>query len=418
MKNDDVDKVVCELQKSPKISRHELVVLCGHAVVNRQYMNAMRKVRGRKLPVKPVLLTATIILLTLLSGCVQSDVIYGNPNIAFEIVSNTTNLAPTIHAEIPGTGERVSGTTYWANSSAINLYVFAHASSAGDTAEVHVFIDGVKHEDTSGRPLGAAESSNKTAFAQIPKGSNYSVWFYNYDHYEWREHQILSGRNGTLSINQTVIGGTSSLDNASVQINESQVVNLVSDLNSKVNKSGDSMTGDLDVDLKNVTANSFLHLANKSIFSAYTSDWHYFTQSEKNTNAMVMLTASSNFTYSTNFFGGVRARGNISNPSAVCSGDVMFYFYGIGHDGTVYKSANTNPNIIFRVGGPAGACWNVTSNPTEITMQVTKLNTTTPRYRFLLNDSGNLTLSAYAGTGRDNACFDENGAIVRSDLPC
>lgn len=146
-------------------------------------------------------------------------------NNVFEIVVNNTNLAPSVAGHPPGTGERVSGTTYWANNSPIEVFVFAHATSAGQNAEIHLFINNTKVADTSGRPLGGAEESNKTIIAIIPKGANYSFEFNNAHHYEWREYPVLSGKNGTLSINQTITGNY-------------------------VNKTGDTMTG-----LLNASAN-------------------------------------------------------------------------------------------------------------------------------------------------------------------
>ena len=56
-------------------------------------------------------------------------------NNVFEIAVNNTNLAPTVAGHPPGTGERVSGTTYWANNSPIEIFVFAHAQAVGDNAE-------------------------------------------------------------------------------------------------------------------------------------------------------------------------------------------------------------------------------------------------------------------------------------------
>lgn len=133
-------------------------------------------------------------------------------NNVLEIVVNNTNLAPSVAGHPPGTGERVSGVTYWANDSPIEVFVFAHASSAGATAEIHLFINGTKVADTSGRPLGAAEESNKTIIAIIPRGANYSFEFNNAHHYEWREYPVLSGKNGTLSVNQTFITNGSSFN--------------------------------------------------------------------------------------------------------------------------------------------------------------------------------------------------------------
>jgi len=147
-----------------------------------------------------------------------------NQEIAFEVIVNNTNLAPTIDPEIDGTGERFANNmTYYANNSAIQLLVYAHADTTGQNAEIHVNIDGTKVIDISGKPIGVAETNNKTAAVLIPKFAAYSVNVSNYHHYEWREYPILSGKNGTLSINQTIIGSS---------INSSI-------LNTKVNKTGD-----------------------------------------------------------------------------------------------------------------------------------------------------------------------------------
>ena len=131
-----------------------------------------------------------------------------NANITnvFEILVNNTNLAPS-EVGHPGTGERITGIKYTNSLYPIELFVFSHADTAGQISEIHIFVNGTKILDTSGKPLGAAEQNNKSLTAIIPKDSIYMVEFSNTHHYEWREYPILSGRNGTLSINQT--GGTS-----------------------------------------------------------------------------------------------------------------------------------------------------------------------------------------------------------------
>jgi len=132
----------------------------------------------------------------------------------FEIVVNNTNLAP---AEVghPGTGERITGVNYTASLYPLQLLVFSHADTAGQISEIHIFVNGTQILDISGKPLGAAEENNKSLTAIIPKDSIYMVEFSNTHHYEWREYPILSGRNGTLSINQTIIssGGTNNHSN-------------------------------------------------------------------------------------------------------------------------------------------------------------------------------------------------------------
>ncbi len=190
-----------------------------------------------------------------------------NINNVLEIVVNNTNLAPTFAGEPPGTGERFgNNTTYWANSSAIELFVFGHAQVQNNALHLSLYINGTQTEHTELRPLGAAERTHAYVTAIIPKGANYSVNITNYHHYEWREYPILAGKNGTLSINQTVVnnftnisggGGASNLSQltidinkdwmgysiSNVSLNESSVINLTSDLNSKVNKSGDTING-------------------------------------------------------------------------------------------------------------------------------------------------------------------------------
>ncbi|MDD5407067.1 MAG: hypothetical protein PHE73_09040 [Sulfurovaceae bacterium] len=135
-------------------------------------------------------------------------------------VVNNTNLAPFV-ASHGGTGERIGdNTTYWNNNSPIEIFLYSHANTTGVAAEVHLFINGTKVADTSGRPLGVAEISNQSIIATIPQYSYYSVEMVNYHHYEWYEYQILTG-NVT-----TTWGGI---------INSSQ-------LDLKINKSGDNIT--------------------------------------------------------------------------------------------------------------------------------------------------------------------------------
>lgn len=192
-----------------------------------------------------------LVVAIVLSGCIGIDEPIGkNQNIAFEVIVNNSNLAPNSPGHPAGSGERVSGTLYYTNTSAIQLFVFAHADTAAQTAQINLTINNTMISKIELRPLGSAENTTSQITAIIPKSSNYSVNFSNYHHYEWREYPILSGRNGTLSIIQNVTG--SSVDNGTIQINESQVNNLTTDLNNKVNKSDDTVTGNITF-LGNIT---------------------------------------------------------------------------------------------------------------------------------------------------------------------
>lgn len=151
----------------------------------------------------------------------------------FQIEVNNTNLAPNSTDSV-GTGERIQGTTYYANETPIDIYVWAHAQSPGDTAEVHLYINGTKLQDQSDKVIGVAEQLNNSVTGRIPKYASYKIEVNNFHHYEWREYRVISGQNGSVSLTtnyyNTTVGGA---DNAS--------------LNLKVNKSGDTMTGALNM---------------------------------------------------------------------------------------------------------------------------------------------------------------------------
>lgn len=157
--------------------------------------------------------TLALILIALLFVLIYISEIPQSAVLGLNITVNNTNLAPDAGPPHPfGTGERVSGNTYWTNDSDIELFVFAHASVVSQTAEIHLLINGTIVADTSGRPVGGAEESNKTVVAIIPRYSNYSVQFINTHHYEWREYKILSG-NVTTNISGT--GGAGCTGNCS-----------------------------------------------------------------------------------------------------------------------------------------------------------------------------------------------------------
>lgn len=126
-----------------------------------------------------------------------------NINNVFEIIVNNTNLAPSVH-DVVGTGERIQGVTYYANNSPIQILVFAHAQNVSQTAFVELTINNTIVLPQSGRPLGGAEQSNRSISTIIPKFASYKVDIENEHHYEWREYPILSGKNGTISINNSI----------------------------------------------------------------------------------------------------------------------------------------------------------------------------------------------------------------------
>jgi len=176
-----------------------------------------------------------------------------NQEIAFEIIPNNTNLAPDAGAPHPfGTGERLDNVTYTATNYSIEIHAFAHASSVSSTAGTFLYINDTLVSSRSGRPLGSAESAFRGVDTTIPKGATYRVDFENYHHYEWREYPILSGRNGTLSLNQSIFNtyNTIGVTNESVNPHNMNGSNITSGIIPQarldgyyVNKTGDNVSG-------------------------------------------------------------------------------------------------------------------------------------------------------------------------------
>ena len=155
-------------------------------------------------------------------------------------VLNDTNLAPSVVGEIYGTGERIADNrTYWSNNSSMYISLYAHANTTGDNSEIHLYINGTKYQDQSGKPIGIAEQNNKSIFHIIPQNSYYSVEVLNAHHYVWMETQILTG-NVTTTTGGSGIGGSC--------IGCINLTQLEDNMSLKVNKSGDTMAGYLIVD--------------------------------------------------------------------------------------------------------------------------------------------------------------------------
>lgn len=145
-----------------------------------------------------------ICLLALFIGLI-GIVLPEQENIAFEYVVNNTDLY---------NNGRITNTTYTANNSAIQLFLIFHVVGTGASlvVDTNLSINGTVVEDRDYRTtagLGIHEHFSMTA--HIPKGANYSVTnSSNLETIEWREYPILTGRNGTLSVNITQGGGTGS----------------------------------------------------------------------------------------------------------------------------------------------------------------------------------------------------------------
>lgn len=119
--------------------------------------------------------------------------------VAFEYQVNNTDLYAV--------GERTHGQNYTANNSAIQLFLTFHVVGTGAAISVdtNLSINGTVVADRDYRTsAGAGVHEHFSIIADIPKGAVYRVTnSSNLETIEWREYPILSGRNGTLSINQT-----------------------------------------------------------------------------------------------------------------------------------------------------------------------------------------------------------------------
>lgn len=346
-------------------------------------------------------------------------------------VVNNTNLAPSFAGEPPGINTRgANNTTYWANNSPIQLFVFAHADRPGDTAEIHLFINGTKVADTSGKPLGVAESNNRTVVATIPQYANYSVNITNFHHYEWREYQILTGQ---VSTNLTGSTGGSSAPCTNC-VNYTQ---LSDNMSLKVNKSGDTMTGILNMSGSNITNVGNITMMDglisnitnvsyfKSIGGIYVTDGPAGNLVDTTTSAATdpvrternssqvwrMITAVD--ASGGNNFGANKARGNLVSPSVVIFNDVLFSAFGNGWDGSIYSAKNAR--VTFRAMG----LFNTTYHPTSVDFLTTNGTTDTLNTAVRINQSASVEILVpgrgiqfTSPNGLVNACMTLNNAGV------
>lgn len=204
-------------------------------------------------------------------------------NNVFELVVNNTDLYPD---------QRTNHTVYWANESPIAVYIIFHSlgSGAAQAFDSNLTINGTVVLDRDLRTsAGGGFHDHWSFYTIVPKGANYSIQnSSNVFDIEWREYPILSGKNGTLTVNTSV--------------SDAQ-------LNLKVNKSGDTMTGQLVIDKMGVDGSAFSNGAlfvrnNRSYFYANNESYTFafgYNHSEFNAGHLVYLGASRNVAN----FGGV-----------------------------------------------------------------------------------------------------------------
>jgi len=332
-------------------------------------------------------LLLVIISLIVFSGCIgETDIIRGVDTV-FDIEINNTNLAPSVPGETVGTGERVQGVTYYANETPIEIFIWGHGQNVSQTAELHLFINGTKVADTSGRPLGASEQSNKTIVAMIPRYASYKIEANNAHHYEWREYRVIAGTNGSVSItnnyfNTTGNGtGNASCDNC---INATQ---LETNLSTKVNKSGDTMTGNLSMTTNEIQNASKITVVNTN----YNLTSGLFAVAD-----IYMVSSGSTIGFysfgNVNSFSAYRFNNNASGDYSYLNENQQILSFAVGGFNTSHTTA-TNATAGSSKGGfqiSAGKNWNESYQPTKTIFQ--NSNGTSVNTAVVFNHTNNIEI--------------------------
>lgn len=392
-------------------------------------------------------------------------------NNVFEVVVNNTNLAPTIEITMPGTGERVTGVNYTNSLYPIEILLYAHAQAVSQTSDIRLFINGTMVSSVSSKPVGASpEQNNKSIVAIIPKGSIYSVDFQNYHHYEWREYPILSGKNGTLSINNTYNNATDHFNeifvnivskndtsvNDTILINSSMIKVLLSPffLSSINEQSGFGIT---DIGSES-TSRMFSGVGDNGTFTLHNTNGSVFIQNDvgNSTNisdlfqyptylyyqidgnekvnigaTQTTITDSTflirNTTFSSGLssvlegyqsgtgsltYGSRKSRGTYNSPSKIISGDALLAFDGYGrNDGLTTPWSRGGLILLFAKATPANNDQYVHS---QWIFRASKDGTTYPDDIIVADGDGNVSLpTGYSGTGNAFISADSNGKLQR-----
>lgn len=323
---------------------------------------------------------------------------------ALEVVVNNTDKG------ILGTGERMHGLTYYANDSAIQLLLIFHVigNGAPQTVDSNLSINGTVALDRDFKTSAGSGVHDHFSYSTIiPKAASYKVTnSSNVYQIEWREYPILTGRNGTLSLNQTIIQGTQGTTN------HSNLTNL------NWAAAGHTIDDDVDFNENNITEldtiQGMTNITSASTeFSNYSSfidpQYTFNLYTDKYYNVFSMLNANSG--NNGNIFGGYKARMYANGTLApIQTNDQMFYFFGKGWDGSGWTSSRAR----FYFEAPAD--WGTSSHPTQIRMMVTDTSDVT--HTVTIGSDGNITISGMAGTGNAYACFNSAGKLYRGTPTC
>jgi len=338
---------------------------------------------------KVVVLTLVAIIFALIAYVVaQNAQITAEINNVFEVVVNNTNLAPNVAGHPFGTGERLTNVTYWANTTPIEIFLFSHADTSGQDAGIVLNINGTNVSQTQTRPIAVAENVYTHLEGIIPKGSNYTVYFTNYHHYEWREYSILAGKNGTLSINQTI--------SQNVSVSDAQ-------LNLKVNKSGNEViTGEINISNTSTSLNVTFNTNFQNSVSTGISAGVVFKEGTGLSGIIPSVNARDIDFWTANSAGSFRFFGNPETNKEWRAYDSIAktFYIGIINDGTksYIRSKSDNVTLI---------------HPKPIVFQFEYRNST--KYTAMtINNNTNITINILSGTGNAAVCIDSTGNLFRS----
>ena len=160
-------------------------------------------------------------------------------------------------------------------------------------------------------------------------------------------------------------------------------------LNGKVSKSGDSMTGSLGIGVTNRISQLQVSSVDKTVSSTlYTSD--YITLSAEATAPGFNIITSSDTAGHRGVFKSTRSRNTLDVPTAVQSGDQILSIVGAGHDGTTNI---TTAGISFLVDGTVST----SAVPQAITFATGEGATRTERMR--ITSSGKVGINTVPSAG-------------------
>lgn len=321
-----------------------------------------------------------------------------NQQIGFELVPNNTNVGCG-HGH--GTCEKLPGILYYNNDSATEVFINYHVDANNALYTVNFSINGTNVINITDTTIQANVYESIPGFI-VPKNANWSYGNTSTVHHlEMYIYPILSGRNGTLSINQTIVqgggGGGISFDGSTVDMNGSTLKNGT--FNGTLN-----ITHDINFMNYNVTNISNMSI-NKAFFGVkviqiaaspfnfYTNTSNvpvYFSSEDRN-NAKIFQDVYTGSATGLQNGGGetVRvARGNTTAGLLNVSGsDRLFQFTGQGYKNGSFRT-------LFALSADLLDNGNQTNNssPTSLRFQVTRDGATTSANSFEMNASGSFDL--------------------------